>query len=77
MPKNIIIHVLFQAHQLSGFSSKVEVIPETTLIAGNVTLTPDAANEAENSGIFSALRGANPMAAWLFFVFSGKILYTM
>ena len=22
---------------------------------------------------FSALRGANPMAAWLFFVFSGKI----
>ena len=59
MPKNIIIHVLFQAHQLSGFSSKVEVIPETTLIAGNVTLTPDAANDAENSGIFSALRGAN------------------
>ena len=26
---------------------------------------------------FSALRGANPMAAWLFFVFSGKIFYTI
>jgi hypothetical protein len=56
---NILLHVLFQAHQLSRFSSKVEVISETTLIAGTVALTPGAVNDDENPGIFSALRGAN------------------
>ena len=34
------------------------MIPETTLIAGAVTLTPGAGNDSDNPNIFSALRGA-------------------
>ena len=46
--------------QVTGFSSKVEVIPETTIIAGASPLsTGTGLDNGENSGVFAALRGVS------------------
>ena len=50
--------LIFQASQLSGFTSKVEVISETTIIGNTGNLASGSAHDTtENSSIFAALSG--------------------
>ena len=59
---SIILFIFTQFHvqQITGFSSKVEVIPETTIIAGASPLsTGTGPDNGENSGMFAALRGVS------------------
>ena len=58
------LHLSFKAQQLSGFSSKVEVISETSLIGNSGNLSSGAVNDnAENSSIFAALGGSSGSVA--------------
>ena len=52
--------ILFQGPQLSRYSSKVEVISETSLIAGTSALAPSTVHDSgESPGLYAALRGSN------------------
>ena len=53
----------FKASQLTGYSSKVEVISETSIIGGTSNLASGSPHDTpENSAIFSALGGTGAVS---------------